>query len=123
MKVSGRIIFTMEEESSIMPVEISTKESLLMTWLKDLGSTNMPMVQSTWDTGTKINNMDSVRKNGMMEVSTKVTTRMLPKKAKANIAGLMVTGMLENGKTICSMDVVFLSGMMIDSSLGSGKTI
>ena len=59
----------------------------------------------------------------MMEVSTRVSIRMLPKRAKANIAGQMVTGMLENGKTICSMDVVFLSGMMIDFSLESGRTI
>lgn len=67
--------------------------------------------------------MDSVKKSGTMEVSIKVSTKMHRKKAMENTAGQMVTDMLVNGKIICSMEKVFLSGMMIDFSSVSGRTI
>ena len=44
MKVSGKIISIMEEESFTMLVVTSMKENLLMIWHKDLESTDMPMV-------------------------------------------------------------------------------
>ena len=54
-----------------------------------------------------------VKKSGMMEVNIKDSIRMHLKKARVNIAGQMETDILENGKTICSTDKVFLCGMMI----------
>ena len=64
-----------------------------MIWPKVSESTSMQMDLSTLDTGTKINNTDSEKKNGMMEVNIKVFTKMHPKKDKENIAGLMETDM------------------------------
>jgi len=123
MKDSGRTTYTMDEENFIMLVVIFMKENLLMTWLKVLASTNMQMVPSMLVTGIKTNNMALVRKNGMMEVSIKVSIRMHPKKAKENTVGLMETGMLVSGKTTCLTGEVYLSGMMIDFSSVNGKTI
>ncbi len=53
----------------------------------------MLMEVNMLDTGIKTNNMVLVRRNGMMEVNIKGSTRMLPRKDKVNIAGLMVTDM------------------------------
>jgi hypothetical protein len=101
MKDFGRIIFIMEEASFIMQVEICMKENLLMIWHKDLVFIDMLMEVSMLDTGIKINSMALERKNGMMEVNIKAFIKMLLRKAKVNIVGLMVIDILENGKTIC----------------------
>ena len=53
----------------------------------------MLMEVNMLDTGIKTNNMVLVRRNGMMEVNIKGSTRMLPRKDKVNIAGPMVTDM------------------------------
>ena len=101
MKDFGRIIFIIEEVSFIMQVEICMKENLLMIWHKDLVFIDMLMEVSMLDTGIKINSMALERKSGMMEVNIKAFIKMLLKKAKVNIVGLMVIEILENGKTIC----------------------
>ena len=72
-----------------------------MIWLKALVFTDMLMVANMLGIGTKINNMVLVKKNGMMEVSIKVFTKMLQKKVKVNIAGLMEIDILETGGIIC----------------------
>lgn len=77
------------------------KENLLMIWHKDLVFIDMLMEVSMLDTGIKINSMALERKNGMMEVNIKAFIKMLLRKAKVNIVGLMVIDILENGKTIC----------------------
>lgn len=59
----------------------------------------------------------------MMEVSIKDSIKMPLKKVKVNIAGLMETGTLENGKIICSMDKDFSCGMMIVYTWAIGKII
>ena len=99
------------------------KVNLLMIWLKVSEYTSMQMDLNTLDTGTKTNNTDLEKKNGMMEVNIKVFTKMLPKKDKENIAGLMETDMLVNGKIICLTEKDFLFGMTIDFSLENGKII
>lgn len=62
------------------------------------------------------------KKNGMMVVSIKDSTKMHPKRVKENTAGQMAIGMLVNGKIICSTEEVSSCGTMIDYSLESGKT-
>mgnify|MGYP004531714311 CR=1 FL=1 len=101
MKVSGKIISIMAEESFITQVAIYTKENLSTIWHKVLEYIDMPMVANMSATGTKINSMDLERKNGMMEVNIKASIRMLPKKDKVSTAGLMEIDTLENGGTIC----------------------
>jgi hypothetical protein len=61
-----------------------------MIWLKDLEYIDMLMEANMSDIGIKTSNMDSERKNGMMEVNTKAFIKMLQKKARENIAGQMV---------------------------------
>lgn len=72
-----------------------------MIWPKDLEYTNMQMDLSMLDTGIKTSNMVLEKKNGMMEVNIKGSTKMPLKKDKENIAGLMETDMWVNGKIIC----------------------
>jgi hypothetical protein len=60
-----------------------------MIWLKDLEYIDMLMEANMLDIGTKTNNTDLERKNGMMEANTKVFIKMLRKKARENIAGQM----------------------------------
>jgi hypothetical protein len=45
--------------------------------------------------------MGSGKKSGMMEASIRVFTKMLRKKARVNIAGLMEIDTLESGGIIC----------------------
>ena len=61
----------------------------------------MQMEVNTLVIGIKISNMASERKSGTMAANIKGFIKMLPKKVKENIAGLMATGMLENGSSIC----------------------
>ena len=84
-----------------MLVEIYMKVNLLMIWLKDLVFIDMQMEANMQDTGIKISSMDSEKKNGMMEVNIKAFIKMLQKKDRENIAGLMATDTSENGKIIC----------------------
>ena len=101
MKVCGITIYIMEGESFTMLVAIFMKANLLMIWLRDLESINMQMEVNTLVIGVRISNMVLERKNGTMAANIKDFTKMLPKKVKENIAGLMATGMLENGSSIC----------------------
>jgi len=94
-----------------------------MIWLRDLGFINMLMAASMWDIGIKISNMGLERKSGMTLVCIKDSIKMLLRKDKENIAGLMEIGILENGAKICSMEEDSLFGMMKDFSLEIGKTI
>ena len=100
-KAYGRTIYIMEEANCITLAVISRRVNSLMIWLKALVFTDMLMVANMLGIGTKINNMVLVKKNGMMEVSIKVFTKMLQKKVKVNIAGLMEIDILENGGIIC----------------------
>ena len=84
-----------------MLVEIYMKVNLLMIWLKDLVFIDMQMEANMQDTGIKISSMDSEKKSGMMEVNIKAFIKMLQKKDRENIAGLMATDTSENGKIIC----------------------
>lgn len=72
--------------------------------------------------GIKTNKMDSVKNNGVTAVSTKVITKMHPRKVKANTFGLMGILTLENGKITCLMEKVYSFGMMIGCFLVIGKT-
>lgn len=116
MKDFGTIICTMEEENFIMLVVISMKVNLAMIWHKALVFTNTQTEVNTLVTGTRINNMALVKKNGLMEVNTKDSMKMLQKKVKVNTAGQMVIDTLVNGVEICLMVKVSSFGMMIDSS-------
>jgi len=64
-----------------------------MIWHRVSEFIDMLMEVNMLDTGIKTNNMVLVRRNGMMEVNIKGSTRMLPRKDKVNIAGPMVTDM------------------------------
>ena len=66
MKVSGKTIFTTDVESFIMQVVTFMKENLWTIWLKALVYINMLTVASMLATGTKTNNMDLVKKSGMI---------------------------------------------------------
>ena len=61
----------------------------------------MPMEVSTLAIGVRISSMALEKKNGMTVVNIRDFIKMLQKKVKVNIAGLMATGMSENGRTIC----------------------
>ena len=100
-KASGNPISIMVEVSFTMQVVISTRANSLMTWLRASVSIGMPMALSMWDTGTRINSTASAKRSGMMVASTKVSTRMLRKKAKVSTAGLMATDTSVNGATTC----------------------
>lgn len=100
-KACGRTIYIMEEANCIMLAAISMKVNSSMIWLKALVFTDTLMEANMLDIGTKINNMVLAKKNGMMEVSIKVFTKMLQKKVKVNIAGLTEIDILENGGIIC----------------------
>jgi hypothetical protein len=123
MKVFGNPISTTVEENSIMLVEISMKESLLTIWLRVSVSTDMLTAPSMWDTGTKTNNMDLVKRSGTMGVNIRVSTRMHQKRARVNIAGQTETDMSASGATTCSTAKVSLYGMTIGCSSETGKTI
>jgi len=71
--------------------------------------------------GIKINNMGLEKKNGMMAANIKDFIKMHQKKAKENIVGRMEILILVSGETICSMEKVCSSGMMIDYILEIGK--
>ena len=64
MKDYGKIICTMVVESSIMPVVTYMKVSLWMIWHRALVSTDMQTAASMSDTGTKISNTVSAKRNG-----------------------------------------------------------
>ena len=66
MKVSGKTIFTTDVESFIMLAATFMKENLWTIWLKALVYINMLTVASMLATGTKTNNMDLVKKSGMI---------------------------------------------------------
>ena len=66
MKVSGKTIFTTDVESFIMQAVTFMKENLWTIWLKALVYINMLTVASMLATGTKTNNMDLVKKSGMI---------------------------------------------------------
>ena len=66
MKVSGKTIFTTDVESFIMQAVTFMKENLWTIWLKALVYINMLTVANMLATGTKTNNMDLVKKSGMI---------------------------------------------------------
>ena len=76
-----------------MQVEMFMKENLLMIWPKGLESINTPMGVSLLAIGIRTSSMALAKKNGMMQVNIKVFIKMLRKKDKVNIAGLMVIDM------------------------------
>jgi len=89
MKEFGIKIYTIIEENFIMQVAIFMKENLLEIWLRVLEFISTLMEVNTLVIGIKTNKMDSVKNNGVTAVSTKVITKMHPKKVKANTFGLM----------------------------------
>ena len=121
-RVSGSPISTTVGASCTMLVGISTRESSLMTWHKVLVSIGTPMAPSMLATGTKTSSTALERRSGMMEVSTRDSTKMHPKRAKVNTAGQMETDSWENGAIICSMVKVFPYGTTIECSSETGKT-
>ena len=123
MKAYGIIIYIMEEVNFIMLVGMFMKGNFLKIWHKDLESIIMPMEANILDIGTKISSMALEKKFGMMEVHSKDFIKMLQKKDRVNITGLIETGMSENGRKICSTEEVFSCGMMEGFSLVIGKTI
>ena len=84
-----------------MKVDIFMRENLMMIWLKALVYTDMQMEASMQAIGTRINSMGSEKKSGMTEASIRVFTKMLRKKVRENIAGLMEIDTLESGGIIC----------------------
>lgn len=92
------------------------KENLLMIWLKDSVSTDMPTALSMWDIGTKTNSMDSEKRSGMTAVNTKDSTKMRRRKDKVSTAGPMAIDSLESGATTCLMAKVFSYGTMTGCS-------
>lgn len=122
-KASGNPISTTAEESSIMLVEISTRENLWTIWLKALVSIDTLTDPSMLDIGTRTNSTDSAKRSGMTVASIRDSTRMHRKRAKESTAGQMATDLLESGATICSMVWGYSYGMMTGCSLETGKTI
>lgn len=92
-KAYGRKIFITVGENCIMQVAICMRVNSLTIWLKGSVFTSTPTAASTLGTGTRTNSMASEKKSGMIIHNIKAFTKMLPKKDKVNIAGLMETDM------------------------------
>lgn len=81
---SGPIIRPMVREFYIIPMEISTRVSGSMTRPMDTAPILTPMGPSMWESGRTTSRMDSECRSGPMVRSTKDSTRMEPKLAKAS---------------------------------------
>jgi hypothetical protein len=74
------------------------------------------------DIGRKTNSMDKERKPGPMVLSTRVTMLMAKRTEEAASDGLMAQHIKANSLTITSTVKVYISGLILASTMVNGKT-
>jgi len=116
MKVSGRTTCTTAEENFTTQAVTSTKVNSWTTWLKALVSIGTPMEANTLAIGTRTSSTDSAKRNGMIQVCTRDSTRMPAKKDRVNTYGPMAINTSVNGLLICLTAEDSLSGTTTDFS-------
>mmetsp|Transcript_41115 Transcript_41115/g.55862 ORF Transcript_41115/g.55862 Transcript_41115/m.55862 type:complete len:281 (-) Transcript_41115:48-890(-) len=139
MKVTGKTIRQTEEVASFTPMVMYTLVSGKTTKLTAMVATTIQTVLVMKDTGLRISSTVRVLKNGLMVHATKVITKTVRNTEEASSCGLtdplmmvisltitfterdctlgpMVEDMTDNGTITRCTDMVYLSGLMAEST-------
>jgi len=123
MKVSGKMIRLMGEESFIMQTETSMMESGKTTKLMERGSIHMQTELYMTDSGLMTNNTAMVLKAGQMVLDTKASTLMERKKEEVLFTLQMDLFLMASSKATKSMGSELTNGLTERSMTVNGSII
>ena len=87
---------------------------------KDMALTLMLTVHHTMENGKQTISMGKVSKIGLMEQYTLDLTKMVSKMEKEPSSRLMEVNIKDNSRRIVSLVMVFISGLMVESTKETG---